>query len=180
MKVKFYVILILFMSILTGCYEVPNNFPKAEFYSYIPYQDGNTIRFANEGDTIVYEVAELWNEYTRGKTNCKCGKEFVYRYVSLTNLNSERGEQVLFFSIDCTDRAVFRINLWAKSLNASYVVDYTDEDVWAISYDETKIFKSFVDEITLLQDDNPIALVKKGQGIVWFIDSNGTTWNSCK
>ena len=179
MKTKF-CILVLCMILLAGCYEVPNNFPKAEFYSYIPYQDEDSVRFVSEGDTIVYVVKYLMDEYVRGKTNCKCGKESVYRNVSLTNLNQEIGEQVLFFSIDCSDRAEFRIDLWAKSLNASYVVSYYDEDVWAVSYDETKIFKSFVDEITLLQDDNPAALVKKSQGIVWFIDSNGTTWNSCK
>ena len=179
MKTKF-CILVLFVILLTGCYEVPDNFPKAEFYSYAPYQVGDTVRFAAEGadSTLTFIVEDVYNEYYRGKTNCKCGKENAYREIKFS--------QGLFLLISCGDRARFSVSLYTEynpiiSIDASYNVNYgKNEDVWAVSYDETKIFKSFVDEITLLQDGNPAALIKKGQGIVWFVDASGTTWNVCK
>ncbi len=160
-----------------GCdkYLVPDNFPKEDFYSYAPYQVGDTVRFAAEGadSTLTFIVEGVYKDYYRGEKHCKCGKEGAYQDIYFN--------QGLRLSVYCIDRAKFSVSLHTPhTIDASYIVDYSDEDIWAESYDETKIFKSFVDEITLLQDDNPAALVKKSQGIVWFIDSNGTTWNSCK
>lgn len=175
MKQKICLLLLLTFA-LNGCYEVPDNFPKADFYSYVPYYYNEGVRFICEEDTVIYVVTNTWEEYYRGKTTCKCGKENAYRGVTLTNLYQERGEPVLDFSILCADRAYFSIYLHSKSINASYKFGYLDEDIWAISYDETKIFKSFTDTLTLLQDDVPAAQVVKGKGITWLIDADGKKW----
>ena len=83
------------------------------------------------------------------------------------------------FYVYCLDRAIFSVNLEYQNIYASYEIDYSkDEDPWAVSYDESKIFKSFVDEIVLTQEDKPAAKVKKGQGLLWFVDETGRTWTA--
>lgn len=165
-----------------GCdkYLVPDNFPKEDFYSYAPYQVGDTVHFAAEGadSTLTFIVEGVYNEYYRGERNCKCGKENAYQEIKFS--------QGLFLLITCSDRAKFRVSLYTEynpniDIDASYNVNYSkDEDIWAESYDETKIFKHFTEELTLYQSDEPAAKIKKKEGILWFTTSDGTTWNVCK
>ena len=176
MKAKFSILALLAVT-LCGCYEVPDDFPKADFYSYAPYQEGDIVRFCHEKDTIAYIVTSVAERYNRGKTNCKCGKESVAKDVSFQRTASEKGPSFFSLSIYCADRAYFTVSLMEFY---NILADYTDEDIWSISYDESKIFKAFTDVIILLQNDKPMAQIKKKEGIVWFVDSNGTQWTASK
>lgn len=75
------------------------------------------------------------------------------------------------------DRALFQVVLQSNNpyrLNAEYIVDYSEgEDIWEKSYDETKIFKEFASECTLLQNGKPAAKIKKNVGVLWFGTSEG-------
>lgn len=172
--------LAFFGVVLCSCdqYLVPDDFPKEEFYSYAPYHLSDTVSFiAEDGATCIFVVSEVTEYYHRGERNCKCGKESVEKYVALSD--SESKELKYEFMLSCTDRALFNICLWAnasQAYQALYTVDYPDEDIWAKSFDNTKIFKDFLDEITLSQNGKPAALIKKNTGIVCFVDSQGNKW----
>lgn len=181
MKLKLSILILVSIS-LYGCYEVPDDFPKADFYSYAPYHKDEMVYFISESDTITYVISNVSEWYNRGKTTCKCGKESVHKDVTFSQTNVENGAQDFNFYIYCGDRAYFNMSLQSHSdlyaLNASYTVDYGDEDPWAPSFDESKIFKEFIDDIILTQNDLPTAEVKKGHGLLWFVDASGRRWNS--
>ena len=80
--------------------------------------------------------------------------------------------------------SIFAVELGSYNLRTTYAfykVDYEQmEDVWAKSFDETKIFKEFTDTITMSLNDKPTAQIKKNEGILWFVDSEGVKWTSVK
>ena len=131
-----------------------------------------------------YLVTEVSENYTRGKKGCKCGKEQIYKDVTFSKegVNEDGKEETFVLSLSCIDRNIFNVSLrsYAQSyeLNAFYEAGNRDEDIWARSFDNYKIFKSFVDEIVLTQEDKPAAKVKKGQGLLWFVDETGRTWTA--
>ncbi|MBO4690915.1 MAG: hypothetical protein J5621_08600 [Paludibacteraceae bacterium] len=172
---------------LSSCnlYYVPDDFPKEEFYSYAPYKKGDVIQFVNSNnDKLVFQIAEVQESYLRGKKGCKCGKEQIYKDVTFSKegVNEDGKEETFVLSLSCIDRNIFNVSLrsYAQSyeLNAFYEAGNRDEDIWARSFDNYKIFKSFADEIVLTQEDKPAAKVKKGQGLLWFVDETGRTWTA--
>ncbi|MBQ3673004.1 MAG: hypothetical protein II928_00855 [Paludibacteraceae bacterium] len=181
MKIRLYIIIII-CCIVSSCdpYYVEANFPIEDFYSYAPYHQGDTLTFVNQSDcdTIRLQVSLCEEYYQRGKRACKCGKEEVTKYAVLTNDTVQ-----LKLWIDCIDRAIFSIGLkssQALQINALYEVDYSQtENIWAKTYDETKIFKAFEEELILSQENRPIAQIKKGQGLLWLVDSKNNNWVLC-
>ncbi|MCR5049771.1 MAG: hypothetical protein K6A36_01655 [Paludibacteraceae bacterium] len=182
MKTKLY-FMTLFVICVCGCdmYLVPDDFPKEEFYSYAPYQQNEVVRFISAGDTMTYVVSNVSENYNRGRKDCDCGKENADKDVCFSSINSN-GNDGLRFCITCIDRAMFSVYVQSESkpynVNASYRIDFFDEDTWSKSYDNYKIFKYFVDEIILSQDDKPTAKIKKGKGLLWFVDAEGRTWTA--
>ena len=182
MKTRIILLAFLF-AMLCSCdmYLVPDDFPKEEFYSYAPYQQNDVVRFISDGDTLTYIVSNVSEEYNRGRKDCDCGKESASKDVCLSRINSKENEELRFWII-CLDRAMFSVYVQSESkpynVSASYEIDFFNEDTWAKSFDNYKIFKYFVDEIILTQDDKPAAKVKKGQGLLWFVDETGRTWTA--
>lgn len=171
-------ILSLVIILLCSCdqYLVPNDFPLQDFYSYAPYQEGQIIKFESELETatIEYTVTSVEESYNRGQRNCKCGKESVDKIIVF-----ESNIDTILLWVHSMDRAIFEVVLQSNhlyTLNAEYRVDYSNEDIWAKSYDETKIFKNFTNECTLSQNDKPAAKIKKNEGILWFATSDGQKW----
>ncbi|MGM9810334.1 MAG: hypothetical protein ACI30J_05650 [Paludibacteraceae bacterium] len=77
------------------------------------------------------------------------------------------------------DRATFEVVLQSNhqnELNAAYRVDYSNEDIWAKSYDNAKIFKDFTNECTLSQNERNAAIIKKNEGILWFATPDDRVW----
>ena len=184
-----YLLIALCAILFCSCdqYYVPDDFPKKDFYSYAPYQEGDTIFFVNpENDTLTYIVQTAHELYIRGKTNCDCGKEQVYKHIEFLNTEKivDGAEEVVYLSLDCIDRSIFVVELGLYNLRTTYAfynVDYSQtEDIWAKSFDETKIFKEFTDTITMSSNDKPTAQIKKNEGILWFVDSEGIKWTSLK
>ena len=182
MKTKlFFVVLVI--ATLSGCdkYLVPDDFPKEEFYSYAPYQQNDVVRFISDGDTLTYIVSNVSENYFRYEKGYDCGKEHASKFISFSSLNSNKYDR-LVFGVTCSDREYFCINLISESMPrdiiALYKIDFFNEDTWSKSFDNYKIFKYFVDEIVLTQDDKPAAKVKKGQGLLWFVDETGRTWTA--
>lgn len=153
-------------------YLVPNDFPLQDFNSYAPYQEGQIVKFESEEGSIEYQVATVEESYNRGRIDCKCGKESVVKMVIFES--SIDTMQLWLYSMD---RALFQVVLQSNNpyrLNAEYIVDYSEsEDIWEKSYDETKIFKEFASECTLLQNGKPAAKIKKNVGVLWFGTSEG-------
>ena len=181
MKNKLY-LLALAAIVICGCdaYLVPDDFPKEEFYSYAPYQLGQTVRFVSNEDTLYYTVSGISEDYDRRTKKCDCGKEHVSKYVTFSQPDSERNEDWIL-SVNCTDRAIFSVSIYsyeAQSPFATYEVNYGNENIWSRSFDNSKIFKSFADEIILTQEDNPSAKLKKGEGVLWFVEATGRTWKA--
>lgn len=188
MKIRYFIIALCTI-LLYSCdqYYVPDDFPKKEFYSYAPYKEGDIVRFTDSAnDTLTYIVQMVHEYYIRGEKGCKCGKEQVYKHIEFLDIDRivDGAEDVAYFSLDCTDRSIFAVELGSYNLHTTYAfyqVDYERmEDIWAKSFDETKIFKEFTDTITMSLNDKPTAQIKKNEGILWFIDSKRIKWTSVK
>lgn len=179
MKTKIY-LLSLLVTLLCGCdqYLVPNDFPLQEFYSYAPYQEGQIIKLESETETIEYKVTAVEESYNRGRVNCKCGKESVDKTIIF-----ESNIDTITLWVHSMDRAIFEIVLQSNkknALNAAYRVDYSNEDIWTKSYDNTKIFKDFTNECILSQNERDAALIKKNEGILWITTNDDTNWRVSK
>ena len=170
-----------FVAMMCACGEqasqVPQDFPKKEFYPYAPYIMGDTVRFTN-GDTIVsYSVdGAYWRYEGRilGENNIQ---ENAQKIARLSGKEGTVGQIEL--SIACMNREEFHINLDCGPSPYSVHLWYTKDVLYmgADTIDVTTIFRAFVDEITLIDDNSaPKALIKKGVGIVWFEDYFGTKW----
>lgn len=188
MKTRLFIIA-LFAITLCACdqYYVPDDFPKKEFYSYAPYQEGDTVTFTNpENDTLSYLVRMVHEHYLRGEKGCKCGKETVNKEIEFQNIekNANEEQEVVYFWLDCLDRDIVNITLGSYTLGKTYALYQVDshqtEDVWAKSFDNTKIFKEFTDTITMSLNGKNTAQIKKGEGILWYIDANDITWTASK
>ena len=176
------VLIFTLLIVLSGCtnrYFVPDDFPKEDFFSYIPYLQGDVLKFASTDNAIKqFTITALDNHYVRGNKNCDCGKETVSKYAILSNDKEE-----LELWICCTDRAIFEVSLKSNisnSLDAKYETNYTSEDIWSKSYDNTKIFDDFTDNIILSQSGKAMAQIAKNEGIVCFSDTDGETWRSIR
>lgn len=181
MKTKYILIALLLGCAFCGCdkYFAPDDFPKSDFYSYLPYVKGDIVKLSNGNETKEFVVTEVQESYYRGKDDgSKGGIEQVGKTISLTYNNEQ-----LFFSIFCTERAIFYINIENIDMQKGdlakityEVVNYSNEDVWSKSYDKSKIFKAFTNKIELKQNDATVAEIEKEKGILWFTDLNSKTW----
>ena len=170
-----------FVAMMCACekhvYQEPQDFPKKEFYPYAPYIMGDTVRFTN-GDTIVsYAVDGAYWRYDGRILSEHSISEWAQKNVILSGREGTVGKIQL--EITCVNRDVFYIDLACGPYPYAVYSGYrkSARDIEADSVDVTTMFRAFVDEITLAdENDTPKALIKKGVGIVWFEDYFGTKW----
>ena len=89
MKTKLYFMTLLVICVCSCSYYVPDDFPKAEFYSYVPYEKNQVIYFTSDGTSECYVVSDIYENYIRGSLNRKSGKESVTKYATFSKQNSE-------------------------------------------------------------------------------------------
>ena len=165
--------------VLTGCFSdlVPNNFPLGDFYSYAPYQLYEKVYYTSNGDTITYEVFGVTEEYIAGRKKKDGDKELVNKKVAFKKADSTEGFELTLIS---KNRAIFDVSLKSLeepySIDANYRVDFSDEDIWSKSFNNSKIFNYFANVITLSQNEAPSAQVWKQKGLHSFTDASGRVW----
>ena len=159
-------------------FTIPNDFPFKEFYSYTPYSLGDQIRFYYEKDTVTYIVNGTYSNYRMGGRYSKYGKEIAEKRATLIKANTEEGFEL---ETICKDRADFKVTLCSldslHTINAKYEVDFTNEDIWSKSFDNSKIYRYFAPSLTLSQDGKETTVVRKSKGLYKFTDAEGHIWS---
>ncbi|MCR5049620.1 MAG: hypothetical protein K6A36_00890 [Paludibacteraceae bacterium] len=183
MKVGMLIVIAL-TTMLCACikeetYPIPDDFPKKEFYPYAPYRMEDTVYFSDGDTTVSYSVDQSYWMYEGEVVRKGYIREEARKHVVLSGREGTVGRILL--DMECIDREVFRINLDCGPYPYEVYSKYEkfSEECEADSTDAFPIFRAFVDEITLTDKYNsPKALIRKGKGIVWFADINGTIWRA--
>ena len=157
---------------------MPDDFPKKEFFSYTPYIMGDTVYFSSGVKVIPYEVIEAYWMYERGVVKKDWYKEKAAKRVTLRMTKWDK--DYIHLNIDCINRSDFATYMECGSYPNQVISRYSVSvgDSWNESFDNYALFRELADEITLYGGtrNTPKALIKRGVGIVWFEDVNGTKW----
>lgn len=155
----------------------PDNFPKDKFFSYLPYEQEQSLVYFNGEDTLELTVNLNHHVYDRMEPNLGCFDcimESAYSIVKLMN-----DTILLTISCSCTERTFFDIFLKERKLHIGSTCQDTilrETVLDKYNYKQKKmsddIFNQFTEEIVLFGG----AKVKQNIGLVSFTDRNGTQW----
>ena len=170
MKKLVFLLLVIVGIGMSGCdpYYVPDNFPTKLLFSYLPYQEGDTLLYTNyKTDTMKLVVREHEEEYFRGqRNNSDHIKENACVQTRLSNRNLN-----LTVSCACRERQIFEAKLTHQPQGSNL------QELGKYIYEQEEmsylIFNQFVSEIKLSEDQ---ATIVRNKGLVEFTDLKSVKW----
>ena len=171
MKKIVFLLLVIVGIGFSGCdpFYVPDNFPTKLIFSYLPYQEGDTLVYTNHKlDTMELIVREHEEEYFRGqRNNSDHIKENACVQTRLSNRNLN-----LTVSCACRERQIFEAKLTNQPLGSPLQV--LGKYVYEQDEMSDLIFNKFVSEIKLSEDQ---ATIQRNRGLLNFTDLESVKWN---
>ena len=150
-------------------FYVPDNFPHKKITGYLPYLEGDLLKFTSGTDTIDFEVVGSEYYYIRGrKNNNDHVKENAAMVARLVQKNID-----ITITVACLERRRFEVKITQKEYGmvprTLGVYLYEQETM------SDMIFNQFASTIYLTDKK---AMIKRDRGILYFTDKDGVKWTS--